>query len=182
MLELARGVGLGVNVGNFLEFEGSLQRRGVIDIAADEVHVARVEILGSKELNILLVLQHFVNLLRQLFERRDVCTELLLREFAELLADVQRQKINDRKLRAVCFCGRDGNFRACPRIQHVVRFGCNGAADNGVRLPVWYSCAMPSGSSAGFNSPASSEKYALRITYSPPINRCVETYVYVLPL
>ena len=76
------------------------------------------------------MLQHFVNLLRQLFECRDVCTELLLREFAELLADVQRQKINDRKLRAVCFCGRDGNFRACPRIQHVVRFGCNGAADN----------------------------------------------------
>lgn len=27
-------------------------------------------------------------------------------------------------------CGRDGDFRACPRIQHVVRFGCNGAADN----------------------------------------------------
>ena len=47
MLELAGGVGLGVDVGDFLELEASLQAGGAVQVPADEEHVPVVEILGG---------------------------------------------------------------------------------------------------------------------------------------
>ncbi len=45
MLELAAGVGLGVDIGDFLELQRGLERRGIVHVAADKVHILGVKVL-----------------------------------------------------------------------------------------------------------------------------------------
>ena len=62
MLQFPRGVGLGVDVGNFLQLQASFQAHGVVHAPADEEHVMGTGIFGGKPLNALLVLQHPLDL------------------------------------------------------------------------------------------------------------------------
>ena len=50
MLQLAGGVGLGVDIRNFLQFQAALQRQGVVQIAADEEDLLMARQLPSRGL------------------------------------------------------------------------------------------------------------------------------------
>ena len=62
MLELARGVGLGVDVGDLLELQGALHAERVFEIPADEEDGIVVEVLRGVILDLLAVRQDLLDL------------------------------------------------------------------------------------------------------------------------
>ena len=78
VLQLARRIAFGVDVGNFLELERAFQRDRIIDAAAEIEHVARMGDLAGDVGDVLLVLQDLRHVPRRLDQRAD--------QFALLLA------------------------------------------------------------------------------------------------
>ena len=59
VLQFARRIALGVDVGNFLELQGAFERDRIIDAAAEEQHVTRIGHLAGHLADVLFVLQDF---------------------------------------------------------------------------------------------------------------------------
>ncbi len=66
VLQLACGVGLAVNVGDFLHLETALQADSVVQATTDKENILSVELLGGKPLDTLLILNNLLNLIRKL--------------------------------------------------------------------------------------------------------------------
>ena len=61
VLQLAGGIGLGVDIGDLLQLQGALQPHGVVDVPADEENGLVVEVLGGQILDVLLLIQHLLH-------------------------------------------------------------------------------------------------------------------------
>ena len=129
VLEFARGVSLRVEVGDLLHLEGPLEGDRVVGIPADEEEgLTRVVLLRE-------VRDRGIKVDRLLDPSRqelEVFYEgfVFIFKKAELVADVDREKIEDRDLGRVALGGRDRDLRAGPCVDRVVRELRDRAADH----------------------------------------------------
>ena len=65
VLELAGGVGLGVDIADLLELQGALQAHGIVQVPADEEDGVVVEVPGGKIGDVLGVIQELLHQVRQ---------------------------------------------------------------------------------------------------------------------
>ena len=132
MLQLAGGVCLGVDVADLLELERALESERIVEVAADEEDRIVVEILGSVLGDGLAALarEELLHLLRQLLKLCDRLVVLLLFHRAERLAKRKADHVEHCELRGVGLRRRDGDLRAGPGVEHIVRLARDGRADH----------------------------------------------------
>ena len=128
VLQLPGGVGLRVDVADFLQLQAGLQAGGVVHVAADEVHIVGVEVPGGEVLDGLLIRQGGFRQVGEALEVRHVPGHVGLRHGAQLVGHVQGNHIDDGQLGAVGLGGGHGDLRSSPGVQHVVRLVGDGAA------------------------------------------------------
>ena len=127
VLHLARGIALGVNVGDFLEFQRAFQGNGVLELASDEKEMIRVAILFRQLANFPCLLQDFTDLLRHLFQRPDDVMAFFVGKIAAA-PDEQRHEGEDGELRGEGFGGGDPHLNARVGINSGMSFAGDGAA------------------------------------------------------
>ena len=138
MLELSGGVGLGVDVGDLLELQGSLQADGVVDIPADEKDGFVVEVDGGIVLDGLPVLQHPLHLGgegEQLLHQGGV---LHRPDGVQQLGKAQGDEVDHRQLGGIGLGGGHGDLRPGPGVEHIVGLPGDGGAhhiDDGEDAP-----------------------------------------------
>ena len=128
MLELARGVGLGVDVGDLLELERALEAQGVVEIPADVEHGVVIEIDGRVVLDLLAVGEHALHLLRQGLGLRDQAVVFRLRDRAAHAGEVDAEQVQHHQLGGVRLRRGHGDLGTGPGVEHVVGFAGDGAA------------------------------------------------------
>ena len=141
VLQLPGGVGLRVNVGDFLQFQRPLQRDGIVDSASDKENVIRSQVTVCKALNQLPVLQNLLHLFRQLQESIDVLRVFFGGDGLSDFCKAESQEIEGGQLGAVGLGGGYRDFRACPGVHDIVSLSGNGAShhidDSQDPLPVF---------------------------------------------
>ncbi len=120
MLQLAGGVGLGVDVGDLFELEGALQGHGVVQAAPQEEDVLAIAVLLRQLLDLLLLLQDLLDLFRRLAQRRHDPGCLLRGEGAALPGEQQPQQVHHQHLGGIGLGGGHGDLRSRPGIDHIV--------------------------------------------------------------
>jgi len=114
MLHLARGITLGVNVGNLLQLQRAFQCDRVMNPAPQIQKIRLPEILPRQRLvkSCLLRLQDRLHLVRNPRELQHQLTRRFRRQLAPHLPQVRRQQHQRRQLRRKRFCRRHANFRS----------------------------------------------------------------------
>ena len=128
MLELARGIGLAMDVGDLLELEAALEPERVVEVAPDEEDRVAVEGAGGEILDLLRVLQHALHLGRERQQFADELVIALRRESAEQVRQIDPEHVQQRQLRAVGLRRGHGDLRAGPGVEHVVALAGDRAA------------------------------------------------------
>ena len=130
VLELARGVGLGVDVGDLLELQGALHAERVIQIPADEEDGIVVEVLRGVILDLLAVRQDLLDLRGQRGDGARQAAHILRRDGLPLAGQIDGQQVEDRHLGGIRLRGGDGDLGPGPGVEHIVRLTGDGAADD----------------------------------------------------
>ena len=130
MLELARGVGLGVDIGYLLELQRALEPHGVVEVAADEEHGIVIEVVRREVLYVLDVLKHLLHLAGKAQDLLYDLLVLLTADRAERVGKVEPQHIQQHELGAVRLCSCNGDLWPGPGVEHIVRLPGYGAADD----------------------------------------------------
>lgn len=130
VLELASGVGFGVDIGDFLELERAFEGHGVVERAADEEDVLAETVLLGEGLNRLDVFEQFVGLAGQLLEAADDLAHPRGRNGAAQRRDVESQHQHADELRGVSLGGSHGDFRAGPGVDDLVGLAGDRRADD----------------------------------------------------
>ena len=120
VLEFARSIRLGMDVGDLLELERAFQTKCIIDVAADEEDIPQVEEERGQVLHLLPLPEHVLHKRRKPLERGHCLLKRLVREHAPYLRKAQRDQVHDRKLRAVSLRGSDGDLRPGPGVKHIL--------------------------------------------------------------
>ena len=128
VLEFPGGIGLGVDIGDLLELQRSLQPQGIVHVAADVKHRVVVEVLAGIILNILPFFQHLFHLGRQQQQFLHRLVVPFLRHGPPLSAKIQCQQIHHRQLGGVGLGGSHGDLRSGPGVEHHVRLPGDGRA------------------------------------------------------
>ena len=126
VLQLAGGIGLGVDVRDLLELQGALQTQSVVHVPTDEEHGIVVEILGCVVLDLLLLFQHLLHLGGQHQQLLHRAVIPLPRHGTQLLREIQPQQVHHRKLGGVRLGGGHGDLRPGPGVQHHIRLPGDG--------------------------------------------------------
>ena len=130
MLELARSIGLRVQVGDLLELQRALHADGIIHIAADEKQRRVILIALGKLRDLRVEIDGALHHLRQDHEIvRELCC-LFPAQAAALFTQIKCQQIQHRHLRGVALRGRNGDLRTCPGVDDVVRDAGDRTADD----------------------------------------------------
>ena len=128
VLQLSGGVGLGVDVADFLHFQAALQADGIVQPSADEEDILCGDLLGGKPLNPRLVLQQPLHFSGQGFQLPDQGGGLIVRQLPAVLGEGNGQCVDGQQLGAVGLGGCHGDFRTGQSIEDVVRLPGNGGA------------------------------------------------------
>ena len=137
MLKLTGCVCFRVHIGDFLELEGAFQRSAVVNAAANDKDIVANQfrtgglVLLCQLTDFVLVSENALQLLRQLLQISQQRLEYFRTNGLTNLCKLQSNQIDDSELRGVALgrCNRD--FRTCHRVQHVIAFAGDGAA-NGI--------------------------------------------------
>ena len=130
VLQLAGGVGLGVDVADLLELERALEAERVVEVAADEEDALVVEVLRGVLLNVLAMAERFLHLVGQERKLTHRVGVFLLLHRAEDLGEAEADHIQHGELRGIRLGGGDGDLGACPGVEHVVALAGDGRADH----------------------------------------------------
>ena len=134
MLQFARGICFGVNVGDFLHLEGALHSNGIVNISAYEEQGFVVVVFFRKFFNLRVKVKGTLNICGdfQNFSGKAACFALV--NFAQSKRRVYCEKVKNRHLGGISLCGGNGNFGAgvginyavgklCYRASHYVDYG-----------------------------------------------------------
>ncbi len=94
VLQLARRIAFGMDIGNFLELEGAFQGDRIVDAAAEIEHVAGMGDLAGHRGDVLFVFQDLRHVARRLDQRAD---ELLLLRLVDGAAQLAGQQWRGRQ-------------------------------------------------------------------------------------
>ena len=122
MLELARGVALGVNVGDFLELERTLQRERKAGAPTEIEDVAALGEIAREVLDLRLERERLRHQARSLGQRAHHLALLLLGQHSASAAGRQRKTGEYRKLAREGLGRRDADLGASERRHHRVAF------------------------------------------------------------
>ena len=128
VLELAGGVGLGVDIADLLELQGALQAHGVVQVPADEEDGVVIEVSGGKIGDVLGVIQELLHQVRQGLDLGDDGVVLLGIHGPQLFRQVQAHQVHQHQLGGVGLGGGHGDFGAGPGVEHVVGVPGDGGA------------------------------------------------------
>ena len=128
VLQLACGIRLRMDIRNLLQLQRALQCNGIVQAASQKERVLAAAILTRKNLNLVNILQHLVNLLRN----KGQAMHQLLRPFccqsAAQTAYINRQHQHRQKLRCISLRRSNSNLRSCIGINNLVCLTRNRAA------------------------------------------------------
>ena len=130
VLQLTRGVGLGVDVADFFHFQAALQGDGIIDTASDKEDVVGCGLLGGEPLEALFILKYPGDFLRQSSHFRDQAPVAVFIDRAAYLRELDGQDVAGQKLGAVGLGGSHRNLRSGQGVEDVVCFSGNGGANH----------------------------------------------------
>ena len=125
VLHLARGIGLGVEVGYFLELERALERRRVGYAAADEEESARVGEVARERLYFLFAVEHRGLFAGNVHERRDEALFRVRVKLSAQLCEVKSEQCKYRYLRGECLSRGYAYFRPSRRDERVADLAVN---------------------------------------------------------
>ena len=120
VLELARSVALGVDVGDFLELQRALERDGIARPAAEIEHVERLREGLRQLLDLRLETQRLGHQPRQLDQRRHKLGFILLRQNLPVAARLDGERRQHRELAGERLGGRDPDLDAGDGRKHDV--------------------------------------------------------------
>ena len=130
VLELARRIGLGVNIGNLLELQRAFKRHMIVETASDEEDVLVEAVLLRKRLDRLDVAQRLADLRGNLRKSLDQSLAALLRERSLEICHVDGEHEHQDELRRVRLRRGDGDLRPRPSVKHLRRLARDGRADD----------------------------------------------------
>ena len=119
-----------MQVGDLLELQRTLHADGVVHIAADEKQRRVILIALGKLRDLRIEVDGALHHLRQDHEVIRELGSLFPAQAAALLAQIERQQIQHRHLRGVALRGRNGDLRACPGVDDIVRDAGDRTADD----------------------------------------------------
>ena len=120
MLQFARGVRLGMDVGDLLELQRALHRDRVLHAAAEEQRVMLVDEMLGQAFNGAIQRQHLLDQARQLGELRHEYSLLPLIEFASTPCQRDRKQRKRRKLGCKCLRRRNTDLLTGMRHHHEI--------------------------------------------------------------
>ena len=138
VLQLAGGIGLGVDIGDLLQLQGALQPQGVVQVPANVEHRVVVEVLGGEILDMFPIRQHLLHLAGQqlhLLQGRPAVRRV---RRPPHLGKEESQQIHHRHLGGIGLGGGHRDLRPGPGVQHFIRLPGDGTAhhvDNGQDPP-----------------------------------------------
>ena len=130
VFQFAGRIGFGVNIGNFLQFQGAFQGYAVIQAASQEEGIFAGTVAFREDLDLFRVFQHGVDLFRNLphVVRQGPCQ--FIGQLAAQTADIDAQHEHDDELRRIGLGGCHGDFRAGIGVDHLVGFAGDGGTDD----------------------------------------------------
>ena len=128
VLQLSGGVGLRVDVADFLQLQGTLQTHGVIQVSSNEENAVVVEETGGEILRVLEILQVPPHLLRQGLELHQYRVVFAFLHRPQQVRQIQPHQVQRRQLGGIALAGGHSNLRPRPGVEHVVRLPGDGAA------------------------------------------------------
>ena len=117
-----------MDIADFLHLQAALQTDGVVQPTADEEHILRIGVLAGKPLDPLLIIQHFLDLIRQGLQLFLIHRILLLCDDSLHISGLHRQQVRDNQLGAVRLGGRHGNLRTGVSIEDIITLPGNAGA------------------------------------------------------
>ena len=130
MLQFAGGVGFGMDIGGLFHLERAFHAGREVETAADEEDVVGVRELGGEPLQTFFVVEDPLDLFRQGLQFLDERGGLLLGQLPSHPRELDGQQVVGDELGGIRLGGRDGDLRAGERVEHIVRFAGDGAADD----------------------------------------------------
>ena len=127
MFELPCSIGVRMDVGDFLEFQGTLQGHCIIKVAPNKEYILRIEMLGSQILDVFPILKDLFNFIRQSLQLCEIGCIFFGGKAPQQIRHVNGQQVYDSQLCTVRLCRRYRDFRASPCIDHIVGLVCDGA-------------------------------------------------------
>ena len=128
MLEFPCGIGFTMDIGNFLQLQRGFHCDCIVQTTSDDEGIFAFCIFLCDFRHSCIYLQHlccFFGQIMQLLHCRGIGCFC---HCAAHLCEIQRNQIQHRHLCGIALCGCNGDFGACPGINHIIAFSGNGAA------------------------------------------------------
>ncbi len=119
-----------MDVGKLLHLQGAFQRHGEVHAAAEEKKIWRAVEVPREIFELIVLLQHALELLGQCGQRRQELLGLGDGKAVARLRQVNREEVKRRQLRGEGLGGAHANFRAGVRVNGAMRFPRHHAAQH----------------------------------------------------